>query len=213
MSQEPASIARSGRRIAGYLAASVALLLGSWALLRARTGPPEDPPPVAVAQPAVAEPAAAALPAENLDTPRRIFREFDEDQLRAAAEAEAIPPDRIEARIQAMRDKPPPPPPDPVVMAAAAAELAAYPAAMDATAEAIEQRRAALRRACAPRGGSPVTLFITTRFGADGKLQEHTVTDDGSAPDVAECVHQQIASLKIDPPGVALLTRAKIELP
>lgn len=202
MSLAPEVNTTTGRRILGFLAGSLALLLGTWLVLRGDEKSPPEPTPAApvveLTQAAPLDPYAA----------RRALADFDEDAFRVAAAG--LPPEDIEARIQAMHDRPPVPP-ESAFMAAGEEQQTIFEAATAELTDKLAAQRSALRRACA-KGGQASTLYVIATFTPDGKLREHSVTADGSA-EVAACVENRLASLTIDPPGIEIMTRGKLEFP
>jgi hypothetical protein len=205
MSSATPSLVRSGRLILGATAASCALLLGVWLAL-GRSPAPEEPPP------AVEEPSRGGVQAAAVDPVRRYDDDDDPPPADLRVASAPAPPQEtvtVEDRLRELADRPPPAPPDPAILTAQAARAEALPLAMAALEEALAGRRSALRRACGA-GASP--LYIIASFAADGSLSGRTVVDDGTSPAVVKCVHDQLASLSIAPPGVALTTRAKLDL-
>lgn len=207
MSQETFKLVRNGRVIIGATAASVALLLGVWLALRGRAPAPEERPA------AVEEPLRGGVQAAAVDPVRRHEVEVEEEvpraDLRVASAPIAPETATVEDRLRELANRPPPPPPDPALLAAQAARAEALPLAMSALDQALTGRRSALRRAC---GAHPSTLYVVASFAEDGSLSEHSVTDDGSSPEVVACVRDGLASLSIAPPGVTVTTRAKLDL-
>lgn len=204
MSLRSDTITRSGRVILGATSASVVLLLGAWLLLRPGAPAPDEPAPA----PATL---AGGVEAAAVDPARWNLGDDRGDDLVAIA---PLPVDAtVEDRLAAVADRPPVLP-DPALLTAQETFAAALPVATAALEDEVASRRSALRRACWKKGGpASATFFITTTFTADGTLSDHSVSDDGAGPGVADCVRAQLSSLKIHGPGVEVMTRARLELP
>ncbi|PCC71148.1 hypothetical protein SAMN02745121_04888 [Nannocystis exedens] len=200
MSRSSDIVARSGRRIAGYLGGSAVLLLGSWYALSPGDGP--APPPVPAPEPVV----ALGVQAADADPAGRSFDDFDPRPDHVAPSPppiEPVPEDMLTAERRAWLADP-----GPRVEVDANAQATLESARAAATAElqkVLDDRRNSLLRACGGKDAS--NIFVQATFGADGKLLAREFADHGNDTAVRECLQSQPFAMSIPPPGVELRVR------